>query len=149
MIYYWFVKKNQPTRMHSSRMRTGCLLTVCRSLLPGGVYLVPGVYLVLGGALSPGGCVSDPGGFLTQGGVWPSGVWPRGVWWGGVHLTQGVSLTWGLGVSDLGGWGLSDLGGVWPGGLLLEGSASDTPPLWTEWQTGVKILPWPQLHWGR
>ena len=40
------------TRMHSSRMRTGHLLTICRSLLPGG----GGVYLVPGGVLSPGGC---------------------------------------------------------------------------------------------
>ena len=24
-----------------------------------------------------------------------------------------------------------------------------TPPLWTEWQTGVKILPWPKLRFGR
>ena len=43
------------TRMHSSRMHTGRSLTICRSLLPGGGYLVPG------GVLSPGG-VSDPGG---------------------------------------------------------------------------------------
>ena len=60
------------TRMHSSRMRTGRSLTVCRSLVPGGgVVLSPrGVYLVLGGVLSLGGCqtwgVSDLGGCLPQ-----------------------------------------------------------------------------------
>ena len=31
-----FKVKTQITRMHSSRMRTGRSLTVCRSLLPGG-----------------------------------------------------------------------------------------------------------------
>ena len=51
--------------MHSSRMRTGRSLTVCRSLLPGG-YLVPvGVYLVLGGVLSPRGVYLVPGGVLS------------------------------------------------------------------------------------
>ena len=26
---------------------------------------------------------------------------------------------------------------------------NQAPPLWTEWQTGVKILPWPKLRFGR
>ena len=49
------------TRMHSSRMRTAHVFTVCWSLLPRGVGGVPGprgvvVYLVLGGTcLVPGG----------------------------------------------------------------------------------------------
>ena len=52
------------TRMHSSRMRTGRSLTVCCSLLPGGVCLVRGgVYLIRGGGGSP-----------------PGAVWSRGVW---------------------------------------------------------------------
>ena len=52
--------------MHSSRMRTGRSLTICRSLLPGG----GGVYLVLGevGVLSPGGVYLVPGGYLVLGG---------------------------------------------------------------------------------
>ena len=64
------------TRMHSSRMRTGHLYTIFRSLLllwgvlspgggvlsPEGVYLVPGVYLVLGACLVWG--VSGPGGHV-------------------------------------------------------------------------------------
>ena len=48
-----------------------------------------------------------------------------------------------------------------PGGSALRGGVSapggcgipvcteaDTPTLWTEWQTGAKILPWPQLRYG-
>ena len=58
--------------MHSSRMCTGRSLTVCWSLLPGGVYLVPGrgVYLVPGGGgvLSPGGVLK---GVYLVWGVWP------------------------------------------------------------------------------
>ena len=53
-------------------MRTGRSLTVCRSLLPGGVYLVPGGVLSPRGVLSPGG--SDPGGCLTWGVSDPGGV---------------------------------------------------------------------------
>ena len=52
------------TRMHSSRMRTGRSLTICRSLLPGGVYAARGGVcswgLLLGGVCSQG--VSAPGG---------------------------------------------------------------------------------------
>ena len=39
--------------MHSSRMCTGRSLTVCQSLLPGGVYLVLGGGLLWGGASAP------------------------------------------------------------------------------------------------
>ena len=61
--------------MHSSRMRTGRSLTVCRSLPPGGCTYSREVYLVPGGVLSPGGCltpgvsdwaVSDPGGVCLR-----------------------------------------------------------------------------------
>ena len=81
------------TRMHSSRMRTACLLPVSPSMhssqgdVPG-----PGVHLV-------------PGGYLVWGVTWS---------WG-VYLVPG---------------------GTYPG----------TPPLWTEWQTGVKILPCSKLR---
>ena len=68
------------TRMHSSRMRTGRSLTVCRSLLPGGGLLLGG--LLLGGS--------------AWGGGYPSMHWGR-------------------------------------------------PPLWTESQTPVKTLPWPNF----
>ena len=59
------------TRKHSSRMRTGRSLTVCRSLLPGGVS-------------APGGCVCS-GGCLLLGGVCS----------GGVCLLQGGVCSWG------------------------------------------------------
>ena len=94
--------------MHSSRMHTGHSLTVCRSLLLGGVLLL-GRGLLLGGLL--------PGGLLL-GGV---------SFWG--VLLLGVSF-WGvsLGGLFLGG---SPSGGSPSGGCLLLGGASfrETPPV--------------------
>ena len=56
--------------MHSSRMRTGHSLTVCCSLLPGGVP-GPGGCLLWGLVSGPEGCllwgVSGPGGCLFRG----------------------------------------------------------------------------------
>ena len=76
--------------MHSSRMRTGRSLTLCQSLLPGGV--------VCSGGSGPGG-VSGPGGCLL----------------GGRCLLLGVSAPGGgLGVCSLGG------GCLVLGGLLRE-----------------------------
>ena len=70
--------------MHSSRMRTDRSLTVCCSLLPGGVSAWSGGVL-----LGPGGCLPLPGGFsLVRGGSpWSGGVLlgPRGVF----SLVQG------------------------------------------------------------
>ena len=60
---------NLLTRMHSSRMRIGRSLTVCWSLLPGGVS-------------GPGGVWS--GGVSGPGGVWLGGSGQRGVWSGGI-----------------------------------------------------------------
>ena len=65
-------KNNNETRMHSSRMRTGRSLTVCRSLLPGRGW----VYLVLGGVLSLG-VVLSPRGCLLLGVPAPVGCLPR------------------------------------------------------------------------
>ena len=48
-------------------MHTGRLLTICWSLLPGGVYLVLRVYLVLGVYLVPGGVLSPGVGCLLPG----------------------------------------------------------------------------------
>ena len=58
---------------------------------------------------------------------------------GGLYLPRGVYLPWGC--------------------TCLGGTSSGNPPLWTEWQTGAKILPCPefrlravitlpQLRWG-
>ena len=55
------------TRMHSCRMRTGRLLTVCCSLLPVGC-LLPG-----GRGVSARGVWSRGGGALLAGGVLPTG----------------------------------------------------------------------------
>ena len=78
--------------MHSSRMRTGRLLTVCGRLLPGGggvsligeggawsggVCLVRGVS-ALGVSLVGGGGVSAPGGCVPGGGICSWGAWSGG-----------------------------------------------------------------------
>ena len=88
--------------MHSSRMRTGRSLTVCCSLLPGGVCLVGGGCLP-----GPGGspCLVGGGGSPCQvpGGCLPGGGWGWGLpaWSGGGSPCQvgGVVLSaWSGGV---------------------------------------------------
>ena len=83
--------------MHSSRMRTGHSLTVCRSQLPGGC--------------------------LLRGGVSA----PRGVCSRGVSAPGGSAL------------------GVCSGGGCIPGCTEAETPLWTESQTPVKTLPWPNF----
>ena len=101
--------KSHNTRMHSSRMRTGRSLTVCRSQLPGGVS-------ALGEGVSAPGRVSAPGGCLLPG----SGVSaPGGV------CSRGVSA---------------------PRGCIPGCTEAENPPLWTESQTSVKTLPWPNFE---
>ena len=66
------MKNEFTTRMHSSRMRTGHLLTVCQSQLPGG----GGVWewgVCSCGVSAPGGCLL-PGGSAVEGGVCSGGV---------------------------------------------------------------------------
>ena len=128
------------TRMHSSRMRTGRLLTVCRSLLPGGwgVSALGGVCLGVsgpGGCLVPGGvcsggCVSGLGEGVSAQGVYlvPRGclLWgesaPRGVWsGGGVCSWRGLVLG-----------GVSAPGGVCSRGCIPACTEADTTPLLTE-----------------
>ena len=125
-------------------MRTGRLLTACRSLLPGGrgvwsggvsaswggclvwgCLLPGGVWsggcLLLGGVWSQGGCLVQ--GCLVLGGVWSRGacLLPGGVWSQGGMFASGGCLV---------------LGGVCllPGGCLLLGrgipacTEADTPP---------------------
>ena len=75
------------TRMHSSRMRTGRSLTVCCSLLPGGVCLLQGVFSLPRGGLLRG--VSAPGGSALGGCLlWGGGVSALGV----VSAQGGFSL---------------------------------------------------------
>ena len=62
------------TRMHSSRMRTGRSLTVCRRLLPGGGYAPwggksSGGCAWSGGVSAPGGWGICSGGCLVRGGL--------------------------------------------------------------------------------
>ena len=72
--------------------------------------------LVGGGAGVPG-----LGGCLLPGG--------RQVWWGGVP-GPGVCLVW---------------GGLLPGGSGIPACTEADPPPWTESQTLVKTLPWPNF----
>ena len=76
-----------------------------------------GGYLVPGGLPGPGGCTWSQGG----GGLLPGGC---------VYLVQGGSTSRG---GAPGPEGVPGPGGA-PGQVL--------PPLWTEWHTRVKILPW-------
>ena len=81
------------------------------------------------------------GGVCSQGDLVPGGCLVRG----GVCSPRGVSAPWGVSA---------------PGGCLLQGGGQVLPP-WdqagtpappheqNEWQTGVKILPWPKLRFGR
>ena len=131
------------TRMHSSRMRTGHSLTVCRSLLPGG-----GTECLVWGGVWSGGV-----GVCSRGHVWSGGslVWGCLVW--GVSGPRGVSGpegVWSQGVSALGGLlqgGVCSRGGVYSGECGIPAcTEADTPlPLWTESQTPVKTLPWPNF----
>ena len=61
------------TRMHSSRMRTGRSLTVCWSLLPGGVSAPGGV---CSGGSAPGGVSAPRRGGVCSGGSAPGGYIP-------------------------------------------------------------------------
>ena len=81
------------TRMHSSRMRTDCLLAV------------------------------SPNMHCSWGGGWGGG---------GGDSASGVVYSWGRG------------GVCSPGGLSQH--ALRQTPLWTEWQTGAKILPCPKIR---
>ena len=150
----WFCWILFPTRMHSSRMRTGRSLSVFPSLmLPGGGGspcrggLLPGGILhagvVCSGGSAPGGClvwegVSGPGGFSMPGGSPCWGGSPcSGEWWwclvrGGFSMPEGspcpggFSMPGGVVVSGPGGFSM-------PGGVVVSGpggfSLPEPPPV--------------------
>ena len=117
-------------------MLTGRSLTVCWRLLPGGWCMVRGVW---SGGSAPRGCLlpegSAPGGCLLPGGYGPGGVCSRGVVWSGGVCAPGDLARGGSGP------------GVWSGGVWWYPSMhwGRTAPLWTESQTPVKTLPWPNF----
>ena len=77
------------------------------------------------------GCLLSWGGICSMGGV---------CFLGGVCLLEGVSASWGCLL----------LGGVSASGVcgIPTCTEADTHPLWTESQTPVKTLPWPQFRCG-
>ena len=122
------------TRMHSSRMHTGRSLTICCSLLPGGVGVsacsrgwaggcLPGPRGVSaysgGSALSWGVCLSGPRGVWLGVSAWSGGWW----WWSA--CSRGVCLV-------LGGVCLV-LGGLVGGVCLVPGVSA--------WSGGVCLVP--------
>ena len=123
----------------------------------GGGCLVRGVSAAGGGVCSggsaPGGCLVSGRGVSAPGGVCSGGcmLW-GGLVLGGVCLSWGGSLLPGEGclLQGVCSWGVSGPGGcLLVGGVGIPACTEADPPLWTEWQTGVKILPWPQLRGGR
>ena len=151
------------TRMHSSRMRTGRLLTICLSLLPGGGEIPP----KKGNQNLKKSKKNQKKNFLKKnqkkiwGGVGSWGVWSMGgLVWG--CLSRGASGLGGVSAPRQGGSapggvyslgvsaarGVSGPGGVccWGGGVASHQALRQTPPpLWTESQTPVKTLPWPNF----
>ena len=111
--------------MHSSGMHTTCLLPI---------------FPWSGGVPGPRGCTWS----WREGCTWSGGcTWSRG-------CTSSGGCTWSREVYLVPGqWGVPGLGvylvpGGVPGpvGVYLPRYS----PLWTEWQTGAKILPCPKLH---
>ena len=125
-----------------------------------GVSAPRGVVSAPRGGLLPGsvcsqGVVSAPRGVCSQGGLLPGGVCSGGcllrggVCSGGCLLPGEWCLLPGGGVCSQ---GVSALGYLLPGGCVwyLSMHGGRHPPCeQNEWQTGVKILPWPQLRCGR
>ena len=84
------------------------------------------------GVCAPGGCLV-PGVSGSRGVSAPEGcLVPGGVCSGGVPAPRGGFWSWG-GVC------------VCSGGGIPACTEADTPPLWTESQTPVKTLPWPNF----
>ena len=109
--------------MHSSRMRTGRSLTVCQSLLPGGVSAQGGCLFPAGGGVSVPRGVSALGGLLLWGCLLWGGCLLRGVSAPGGFVCSGGCLLQG-GLSAPGEcllWGVSTLGVSAPGVSALRG----------------------------
>ena len=134
-------KTHKITRMHSSRMRTACLLPVSPSMH------CYGGCTCLGGCTCTGGCTC-PGVYLPKGGV-PA---HRGVYLHGeVYLPGGYTCSGGVPARGV----YLPRGCICPGGRVYLPGGCTCPgrgylprysPLWTEWQTGAKILPCPKLR---
>ena len=126
-------------------MRTGCSLTICCSLLPGGVG-VPGPGRV--GAWSAGRVPGPWEGVPGLGGVWSRGSAPGGV--------PGLGGAWSRGRRWGGAWsgglvpgpgGCLLLGGmcVWSRGGIPACTKADTLPPPVDRHMLVKTLPWPNF----
>ena len=115
--------------MHSSRMRTGCSLTV-RCSLPRGGLCSWGISTLGEGVSAPRGCLLM-GGVCSQGVSALGGVCSWGSALGGVYSEGGVCYG-----------GESAPGGVYPS---MHWGRHPPPQGQNSWHTLVKILPWPNF----
>ena len=120
-------------RMPESASREGgCLLRGVSA--PGGC--------LLWGVSTPGLGVSAPRGVSALGGICLGGVCSGGLSAPGGCLLQGGCLLRGVSAPEgcLLPWGVCSRGMV-----VFQHALRQTPPLWTESQTPVKTLPWPNF----
>ena len=112
-------------------MRTARLLTVSQHALMGGVPAQGGV--PAWGCTCPGGVVPAQGGLPDRGCTCWECTCPGGCTCPGVYLPRGVYLPGGVPAWEV---------------YLPRGVPAQVLPahLWTEWQTGAKILPCPKLR---
>ena len=151
-LIFWFKYISQQIRVMHRNAKQDCIPVGCvppaRWPYLGGGCTCPGGVPARGGVPVQGGC---PGG-VPAWGVYLGGTCPGGCTWGGVPA-WGVYLPGGC--TCPGGY-LPREGVYLPGGVPAQGGctcqggvpARYSPP-WTEWQTGVKILPCPNFVCGR
>ena len=136
--------------LHREGGRRGDLPNLRGSASRGGSAQPWGVCIWEGSAQPRGVCIcGDLGVCPTRGGsAQPWGGLHRGDW-GGVYPTRGGLLPGGVcptqGESAL---GVCIWGGVCPTTRSANGCGGEDPlPLWTEWHTSVKTLPWVIALW--
>ena len=105
-----------------------------------GVYL-PGGYLPLGGGAGVSAQGVPAWGCICLGVYLPRGCTCLGGTCQEVYLPRGCTC-WGCTYL----WGVPAWGLYLPGGCTCLGVPAQVLPLWTEWQTGAKILPCPKLR---
>ena len=140
------------SKKFKNRNKQECISVVC----------VPAARWPYAGVCFPGGCLLR--GVCSQGVSASRGVsGPGGAFLRWVSCPEGGGLPWGgSGPGCVCSWGGDAIpactegmsaprGGVWSWGVCYPSMhwGRHPPPPWTEWQTRVKTLPWPQLRCGR